>query len=36
MADTLKCRRAGFLAFAESEAVIVDRLVELRRLRIVP
>ncbi len=36
MADTLKCRRAGFLAFAESEAVIVDRLVELSRLRIVP
>ncbi len=36
MADTLKCRRAGFLAFAESEAVIVERLAELRRLRIVP
>ena len=36
MADTLKCRHAGFLAFADSEAVIVDRLTELRRLRIVP
>ncbi|MEQ8394361.1 SDR family oxidoreductase [Thalassobaculum sp.] len=36
MADTLKCRRAGFLAFADSEAVIVDRLAELRRLKIVP
>ncbi len=36
MADTLKCRQAGFLAFAESEKVIVDRLTELRAMRIVP
>ena len=36
MADTLKCRHAGFLAFADSERVIVDRLTELRSLLIVP
>ena len=36
MADTLKCRQAGFLAFAESEKVIIDRLNDLRDLRIVP
>ncbi|WP_425403711.1 SDR family oxidoreductase [Hwanghaeella sp.] len=36
MADTLKCRQAGFLVFADSEAVIVNRLTELRDLKIVP
>jgi nucleoside-diphosphate-sugar epimerase len=36
MADTLKCRQAGFLAFADSEKVIIDRLNDLRDLRIVP
>lgn len=36
MADTLKCRQAGFLAFADSEKVITDRLIELRDLLIVP
>ena len=36
MADTLKCRHAGFLEFVDSERMITDRLVELKELKIVP
>ena len=32
MADTLKCRRHGFLEFLDSEAMLVDRCAEMRRL----
>lgn len=36
MADTLKCRRHGFLEFLDSEQMLVDRLREMRDLKIVP
>lgn len=36
MADTLKCRQAGFLEFVDSESMITDRLKELKELKIVP
>ena len=36
MADTLKCRAAGFLEFVDSERMLVDRLQEMRRLKVVP
>ena len=36
MASTFKCRRAGFLEFVDSEQVLLERLAELRTLKIVP
>jgi len=36
MADTLKCRRHGFLEFLDSEQMLVDRLREMRQKTIVP
>ncbi len=36
MADTLKCRQFGFYEFIDSEQMLVDRLIEMRRLRIIP
>ncbi len=36
MADTLKCRQAGFLTFLDSEQMIIDRLQELKALKIIP
>ena len=36
MADTLKCRRAGFLEFADSEDLFVEQLTALRRDKIIP
>ncbi len=36
MADTLKCRQAGFLEFVDSERMLVDRLTEMRRRALVP
>lgn len=36
MADTTKCRKAGFLEFVDSEQMMLERLDELRRLKIIP
>ena len=36
MADTLKCRRYGFLDFVDSEGMLRDRLTALRQAKILP
>jgi nucleoside-diphosphate-sugar epimerase len=36
MADTTKCRQAGFLEFIDSEKMFVNRFNELRQLQIIP
>ena len=36
MADTLKCRKAGFLEFIDSEGMFLDRLTELQSMKIIP
>ena len=36
MADTLKCRRHGFLDFVDSEGMLRDRLTALRQAKILP
>ena len=36
MADTIKCRHAGFLEFVDSEKMFMNRLEELKNLHIIP